>query len=74
MTTKNRASSSTAEPTIAERYISRSKQTIQASRELISNSRIMKLTSVARFTKQQGESGGSKGCGVVSRQMNCKRD
>jgi hypothetical protein len=26
------------------------------------------------YKKQQGESGGSKGCGVVSRQMNWKRD
>jgi hypothetical protein len=51
MTTKHGANSSTAEPTRSEHCISRSKQTIQASRELISNSRIMQLTSVARFTR-----------------------
>ena len=36
-------------PTLAENYISRSKQAIPASRELLGNSRIMKLVSVARY-------------------------
>jgi hypothetical protein len=37
------------EPASAEFYISRSSQSIQTSRELIDNSRVLRLASIARY-------------------------